>query len=161
MSEMFCPQCSTENKPEQRYCRQCGMPLTAVRLAIEGRVDEAIKKFKKGETMISWGFVLTSIGLVNAGINAFFHAWQSAVFSAGFGLAIGTTLIIWGLSRLGKANKLLNPPEKEEAKIPAHAQSENADAALPPAPITEELIKTPARPLSVVENTTIKLKPPQ
>ncbi|HEX8845694.1 MAG TPA: zinc-ribbon domain-containing protein [Pyrinomonadaceae bacterium] len=157
---MFCPQCATENQKEQRYCRQCGVPLTAVRLAVEGRVEEALKRYKKSENLISWGLILASIGLVNAGINAFLHAWQSAVFSAGFGLVLGITLIVWGLNRLGNASKLLTPPEKDETKTsPVLAQSENA--ALPPAPITEELISRPARPPSVVENTTIKLKPPQ
>lgn len=160
---MFCPRCGMENKLEQRFCRQCGLTLPAVRLALEGRVDEAVQKSRKGETALGWGFILMLVGLVNAGINAFLHAWQSAVFSAGFGLVIGITLITIGLTRVGSANKLLNlAGKKDEAEKLPPAQSEHAgEAALPPAPITEELRRTPVRPPSVVENTTIKLKPGQ
>lgn len=39
---MFCPHCGSENKLE-KYCRQCGLSLTAVRLALDGRIDEARK----------------------------------------------------------------------------------------------------------------------
>jgi uncharacterized membrane protein YvbJ len=40
---MFCPQCGSENNIEKKYCRQCGFSLSAVRLALDGRTDEAIK----------------------------------------------------------------------------------------------------------------------
>jgi len=39
---MFCPECGSENDVE-RYCRRCGKSLSAVRLALDGRIDEAIK----------------------------------------------------------------------------------------------------------------------
>ena len=156
---MFCPRCATENKQEQKYCRQCGLTLPAVRLALEGRVDEAILKYKKSETMLSWGFVVLLIGGLNAGANAFFNAWQSAVFSGAFGFLAGIILIVLGLTRMGRARKILDPPEKKiEPDAPAIDESRHADAALPPASITEELIQTPARPHSIVENTTISLK---
>jgi hypothetical protein len=40
---MYCPQCGSENDPDKKYCRSCGLPLSAVRLALEGRVDAAIR----------------------------------------------------------------------------------------------------------------------
>ena len=156
---MFCPRCATENKKEQRYCRQCGLTLTNIRLALDGRVDEAIQKYKKSETTLDWGFVILLIGGLNAGINAFFHAWQPAIFSGVIGFVVGITLILIGLSRMGHASKILNPAEKKiEPETPALNQSEYAATALPPAPITEEIKQTPAPPSSVIENTTIKLK---
>lgn len=156
---MFCPRCATENKKEQRYCRQCGVTLPAIRLALEGRVDEAIQKYKKCESVLDWGFVILLIGGVNAGINAFFRAWPAAILSGTLGFVVGTILILIGLSRLGRASKILNPPEKKvEPDIPALDQSAHVEAALPPAPITEELLQAPARPPSVVENTTLELK---
>lgn len=155
---MFCPRCATENKLEQHYCRQCGLPLPSVKLALEGHVDEAIQKYKKSETLISWGYILLLIGGVNAIINGFLNAWQSAIFSAAFGFIVGLMLITLGLTRMGRANKLLNPPEKkDEPETPAINQSDYAASALPPAHITEEIKQTPAPPPSVVENTTIKL----
>jgi uncharacterized membrane protein YvbJ len=159
---MFCPRCATENKNEQRYCRQCGLTLPAVRLALEGRVDEAIQKYKKSETILGWGFVLLLIGALNAGVNAFFSAWQSAIFSGAIGFVIGVVLILMGLSRMGRARKMLDPPEKQiEPDAAAIDESRQADAALPPASITEEIIQTPARRHSVIDNTTINLKRPQ
>ena len=161
-TQMFCPRCATENKKEQRYCRQCGLTLPAIRLALEGRVDEAIQKYKKSEGALDWGFIILLIGGLNAGANAFFRAWPPAIFSGVIGFVVGITLILVGLSRMGQASKLLNPPEKkvepdtQELNQPGHANS-----ALPPAPITEELKQTPARPLSVVENTTLELKQPK
>ncbi len=156
---MFCPRCATENKKEQRYCRQCGLTLSTIRLALDGQVDEAIQKYKKSETTLDWGFVILLIGGLNAGINAFFHAWQPAIFSGVIGFVVGITLILIGLSRMGHASKLLNPPEKKvEPETPAINQADYAAATLPPAPITEEIRQTPAPPPSVIENTTIKLK---
>jgi hypothetical protein len=40
---MFCPQCGSDNDADKKYCRSCGQPLTAVRLALDGNVDAAIK----------------------------------------------------------------------------------------------------------------------
>lgn len=40
---MFCPQCGADNDVDKRYCRNCGQGLSAVRLALDGRVEAAIK----------------------------------------------------------------------------------------------------------------------
>lgn len=153
---MFCPRCATENQKEQRYCRQCGLTLPSVKLALEGHVDEAIEKLKKSKTALEWGFIILIIGLLNAGINLLLHAWQSAIFSGVIGLLVGKVLILIALLRIWRADKLLNLTEKkDEQKV--LAQPERDESALPPAPITEELRRTPAPAPSVVENTTIKL----
>jgi hypothetical protein len=141
---------------EQHYCRQCGLPLPSVKLALEGHVDEAVAKLKKSKTALEWGFIIVLLGLLNAGINLLLHAWQPAIFSGLVGLLIGKTLILIALFRIWSANKLLNPAEKKED--PRLNQPERGEATLPPAPITEELKRTPSFPPSVVENTTIKLK---
>jgi hypothetical protein len=158
-TSMFCPRCATENKLEQRYCRQCGLTLPAVKLALEGDVDEAVGSLKKSKTALEWGLIIVVLGLLNAGINAFFHAWQSAIFSGAVGLLVGKMLILIAMLRIWRADKLLNPPEKKvEPEAPAINQSDYAATTLPPAPITEEIRRTPAPPHSVIENTTIKLK---
>lgn len=154
---MFCPRCGTENKLEQRYCRQCGLTLPSVKLALEGHVDEAVEKLKKSKTALEWGFIIVLIGLLNAGINVLLHAWQSAIFSGAVGLLVGKALILIAMLRIWRADKLLNTSEKKEEPT-ALTQPERAEAALPPAPITEELRPTLSPAASVVENTTIKLK---
>jgi hypothetical protein len=158
---MFCPRCATENKKEQRYCRQCGLTLSTIQLALEGRIDEAIEKYKKCENTLDWGFIILLIGGLNAGINAFFRAWPVVIFSGAIGFVVGITLILIGLSRMGRTTKMLSPPEKRvEPETHALNQPEHANSALPPAPITEELRRTPAPPASIIEDTTLKLKPP-
>ena len=159
---MFCPRCATENKKEQRYCRQCGLTLSTIQLALDGRIDEAIQKYKRSENTLDWGFIILLIGGLNAGINSFFRAWPIVILSGVIGFVVGITLILIGLSRMGRATKMLSPPEKK-VEPDAHAlnQPEHANNALPPAPITEELRRTPARPPSVVENTTLELKQPE
>ena len=109
--------------------------------------------------MLDWGFVVLLIGGLNAGINVFFNAWPAALLAGAIGFIVGITLILIGLSRLGHAGKILNPPDKKvEPEALPPAQSERPNIFLPPAPITEELRETPGPPPSVVENTTLKLK---
>ena len=61
---MFCPSCATENQPEQKYCRRCGQPLAGVHLALEGRVDEAIKTLRIGEKTSRAKFFLLAAALL-------------------------------------------------------------------------------------------------
>ncbi|HKY04700.1 MAG TPA: zinc-ribbon domain-containing protein, partial [Blastocatellia bacterium] len=58
---MFCPNCGTNNNPEQKYCRQCGQHLAATRIALEGGFDHALDKLKKGENAVSSGVVTFAI----------------------------------------------------------------------------------------------------
>ena len=59
---MFCPQCGSENDAEKKYCRSCGQPLAAVRLALDGRVDAAIK-MSKGERRLTPHRVRVGVGV--------------------------------------------------------------------------------------------------
>jgi hypothetical protein len=59
---MFCPQCGSENDRDKEYCRSCGQPLHAIRLAFEGRVDAAIR-MSKGEQRATAHRVRLGIGV--------------------------------------------------------------------------------------------------
>jgi hypothetical protein len=158
---MFCPRCATENKQEeqQRYCRHCGLTLAAVRLALEGQVDEAIRQYKRSANALDWGFLVLLISGLSVGTNALFRFWPAVIFVGTIGFVLGITLLLIGLSRMGRADKVLAAlGKKAEKDAPALDQSEQSNAVLPPAPITAELRQTPARPPSVVENTTLELK---
>jgi hypothetical protein len=145
---VFCPRCSTENSFEQRYCRQCGLSLPAVNLALAGCIDEALSKLKKGSSYFSGGVVVLIIGLLNALVNGYFAAWQSAVFSAALGSVIGVPLIAAGIARVRSAKRLLNPEESEEGlKGLAKAGEESSKALHPKQPIS----------VLVTEGTTMKL----
>ena len=150
---MYCPRCGVENDTGQGYCRGCGLSLPAVRLAAEGRVEEALAKLSKGAGGISGGALIFVIGLLNALVNGYFAAWQSAVVSALVGSAVGVPLVAAGLARVGRARRLLSPEEDvkglpgagRETPAPLHGAP---DGALNPEPSARA---------SVTEHTTLKL----
>ena len=49
---MFCPQCGSDNDADKKFCRSCGQSLAAVRLALDGRVEAAIK-MSEGEQRLT------------------------------------------------------------------------------------------------------------
>jgi uncharacterized membrane protein YvbJ len=63
---MYCPDCGTINENKPRFCRKCGRSLTAIQLATDGRVDEAIIKFKKSEHLLGTGLVIFAIFVLAA-----------------------------------------------------------------------------------------------
>ena len=83
---MFCPQCAAENDIDKSYCRQCGQPLSAVRLALECRVDEAIKIVEGDKNLTGHRFrialagvvILTAIVTILSGVRIGFANIQSA-----------------------------------------------------------------------------------
>lgn len=152
---MFCPRCSTESGPAQSYCRQCGLTLSTVRLAMEGRVDEALTKLKKGKSALRKGFIIFTFFLLAAIVSLLrsgpfeiaiwpltfqiTHWWVAVICS----LLLGIPVILVGLSRLRRAERLLD----------AHA--EGSRRAVEEVDRTEAL--PPAAPGSVIEDRTQKL----
>src|SRR5262245_40931853 len=68
-TNMFCPACGSDNDGDKKYCRSCGQPLSAVRLALDGRVDAAIKmsegerRLKPHRVRVGLGIFLILVGL--------------------------------------------------------------------------------------------------
>jgi hypothetical protein len=157
---MFCPKCSTENLLDQKYCRQCGLQLANVRLSLEGRLDEAAEKVKKGEESIASGLLILGIFFFIAivsvslavvlGKGAFFSGALNLIL----GLIFGLPAILAGLSRIRSANRLLNP-HQAKASLPGPAKP---GVLLPPAPDTDPSIATLQQPDSITEHTTYELK---
>ena len=139
---MFCPKCGAENGSGQAFCRRCGLSLRAVRLASEGRVDEALAGVNKGSGNVTGGTLIIVIGLLNALINAYFAAWPAALICVLAGSGVGVPLIAAGMLRVRRARRLLNPDEEPEA----------LDEAAPHAPLPEASARD-----SVTEHTTLRL----
>jgi hypothetical protein len=161
---MFCPQCGSSNNLDQKFCRQCGKALTAVRLAMEGRVEEALEKLRKGEDWLATGAInlaiFSSIAFLVMFLGPYFKGFEGdrwPLINIILGLAIGLPLIIRGVRRLEHARKIL---EAEDQKKRAANGLDNRPEALPEAPITASTLATHTTPASVTEHTTYDLEPP-
>lgn len=159
---MFCPRCSSENSSDRKYCHQCGLPLNAVSLALEGRVDEAMSELNKATRRLrgslkAYGIFLliVLIGLLLKGRLSFF----SFAASATFGLIVSLPFLITVLEKLRQANGLLNG--QVQSKHLATELSARPDAQLPSASTNDLSIIRPEVPGSVTERTTQALKRPE
>ena len=160
---MFCPKCSAQNETEQKYCRQCGLPLTIVNLALEGRVDEALAQYKKGGGALSGGTITLGLCLIGALINLILipGPWNGYAVLANsiIGLVIALPMIITGHVRLSRAKRLLSSEDHTHLLI--KAESHRTAELLPPASVTDSLLSPMPIPGSVTEQTTLNLKSPE
>jgi zinc ribbon protein len=116
---MFCPNCGSENDQQKSYCRHCGLPLAAVRLAVDGRVDEAIKTIEAHRSLRLYrGRMLIGVLLILIAISTIFSAGKfgfSNVQSAAFILII-LVLFFMMLVRTGhRVAQLLDTNTKSSA----------------------------------------------
>jgi hypothetical protein len=157
MKRMFCPRCATEEQEERQFCRVCGSPLSDVRLALDGRVGEALKKLEAGEIQLfrPAAAALLFLFLVTALVNL-----PSGVAPLLFGLLSGALLsakLVHARNerRLDDARKLLgHKPQAGEQKSLRGART--AGLTLPLPPDAAPGAHLPA-PYSAVEATTLEL----
>ncbi|MGE0886524.1 MAG: zinc-ribbon domain-containing protein [Blastocatellales bacterium] len=161
---MFCPKCGAQNKIEQKFCRNCGQSLPAVRMALEGRIDEAVATLEKDFDKLSSGVVTLVIFTIIALAISFF-SFGSTTINLMLGLLIAGPMIYKGIKRLKSSIALLDQKELAQVKkdsSPAPIKLEQGDysnAALPPVPDTDPILRAPI-PVSITEETTHKLKQP-
>ena len=156
---MFCPLCNTENESEQGYCRQCGLPLSGVRLAISGRAEEALSRYKKGSGALSAGAITLLVCVLIALLNFFLSSESrnyGTLVNLLIGLVVALPLIIIGMVRVSRAEGLL---KDEEFAIHQLRGQTYKPASLPSdtrriVPLAE----SPSARNSVTEQTTVKLK---
>ncbi len=152
---MFCPQCSAENKIEQKFCRQCGLPLRGVRLALEGRLSSGVDLLKKDFDSLAGGVATLGIFVVIALISWFFDREKnfSVLINLVLGLIITAPIIYRGLKRVEKAIKEVDAGQPART-LPA---AENPTAIPAGAPDTDPLTASPVTPVSITEGTTRNL----
>jgi hypothetical protein len=146
---MFCPQCGSENNLEKGYCSRCGLPLTAVRLALDGRIQQAVqisdgdRKLWRYRLRIGIAalFMLIAIATIVTRGEIGFSNIQSAAF-----ILIIVMILFMHLSRKSyRIARLL-----EDQSTPNSARGELREAA------RETNVLTPS---SITEQSTIKLNP--
>lgn len=137
---MFCPQCAAENEIDKSFCRKCGQSLAAVRLALEGRVDAAMKIAEGDKKLTGYRLriglaglvILTAIVTILSGVRIGFANIQSAAL-----ILILVMLYFFQLSRnYHRVARLLD--------------TENQSAA--------PKLNNIAPPESITEQSTLKLK---
>src|ERR1041385_9031692 len=107
---MFCPRCSTDNNLEQKYCRKCGLQLTAARMALQGTIDEALVKYKRGARLVSGGSLFLILSALVALVNVFLNSmpWNyGVIINLVIGLTVTVPIISAGLMRLRSAQRAL------------------------------------------------------
>lgn len=158
---MFCPRCAAQNKPEQKFCRNCGLSLPSVRLALDGKVEEASATIAKDVDQLVGSAATFGIFALIALVSAFFDR-AMPIMNLALGFLIAGPMFYRALKRAQRAIELIAPtdtPRKsldEAAGPPALAPAEDGTAV----PDTGKMAPEPA-PGSVTDHTTLELKPPR
>ena len=150
---MFCPQCSSENSLEQKYCRRCGLELAAARISLQGGVGAALTRHKKGQGVLAGGGLTLVIFVLAALANIFLDTGPYPVFiNLLLGLGIGVPLMGAGLIQMRSAARSLHATEEHSQLAADHSNRELAVTSSPYS--TDPLLP----PDSVTEHTTLSLK---
>lgn len=156
---MFCPLCSTHNESQQGYCRQCGLSLGGVRLAVSGRAEEALSRYKKGGGALSGGTIVLIVCVLIALMNFFLSSGPrnyGVLINLLIGLLVALPLIISGMVRVSRAGGLL---KDEDLAIRQMRGQTDEPAPLPPG--TGRIVPPAGSSSagdSVTEQTTLRLK---
>ena len=153
---MFCPRCSAENGLEQKYCRQCGLQLTAARIALQGVVDEALNRQKKGANLISGGSIFLILSVMAALANILLNSgpWNyGVVINLLVGLLITVPMIVIGTVRLRRAQRTLQPKDDERGQLESDS-SRGMETLAASAHPTGRLLSPAEAPDSITEWTT-------
>src|SRR5687767_8843399 len=157
---MYCPKCSAQNEPEQKYCPHCGLTLAPVRLALDGRAEEAIAKFQRGKKSIYGSAMTLGIWSGCALINTLLIPSPWNVYVAGVNVALGLLIAVpmgvTGYARLSRAERVLD--RKGNRGNALEDQSRHSQLPVPKASTTNPLFSSAPAPGSVTEHTTRNLK---
>jgi hypothetical protein len=161
---MLCPRCGAENDLEQSYCRQCGLSLSAVRLTLEGHIDEARVKIQKARNTLRNGAGITGISILILIVGHLIGAIGGHILiltpfdllCLGMMMVIGMPLIIKGVLMIERANNLLSG--KADFRSLALEQGKGSVTGLPAAGPDSALGRGLQSGDSVTEHTTIHLE---
>lgn len=158
---MYCPQCSAHNSQKQKYCRQCGLGLTDVRFALEGKANETITKYRKGGELFVTGLIILGICILNVLINQIMSSEARNLATSAIlilGLVISLPIIITGLVRISLADRLLKLKQEQQSDPLPGSATEWSEPQLQQAPVTDPLMSQLSSRGSVTEGTTFKLR---
>lgn len=149
---MYCPDCATLNDTQTRYCRKCGRSLTGVQLALEGRIDDAIAKFKKSEDLLGLGLLVFALTMAGALFMLFLEGPRPFSFIVVLGLIVCLPIVLTGLIKVDRVRRLLEQ-DAEPKQVGPNNKTNNAL----PARTTDPLEIVPELRGSVTDRTTLHL----
>jgi hypothetical protein len=149
---MYCPDCATLNDTQTRYCRKCGRSLAGVQMALDGRVEEAISKFKKSEDVLGLGLLVFALCMAGALFMLFLEGPRPFSFIVILGLIVCLPLVLTGLIKVDRVRQLLE--DSADAKQIGPASKTNNTL---PARTTDPLEIVPQLRGSVTDRTTLHL----
>lgn len=161
---MLCPRCGTENNLEQSYCRQCGLALSIVRLAVEEHADEAWEKMRNARKTLLSGTGISAMQIlililghmIGAIGGKFLVITPFDLIVLGILSIIGMPLIVKGVVEIERANNLLSGKDKTGKSSLANLK--RSTTALPSADTVNSLDASLHFPDSVTEQTTVHLE---
>ena len=152
---MFCPQCSAQNESKQRYCRQCGQLLSTVHLALEGRADEAIMRFKQARNSLNYG--LSFLGMfILIGLFTFLLGGVVPYAVLAIGFAVCLPSILKGIMLLRRVSHLLGVTEDTSSLMIERPMRSAIES--PAIRTTDPMDLRSQVPDSVAAHTTLDLK---
>ena len=159
---MYCPRCSAENDLKQKYCRQCGLQLGPVQLALHGGMEEALTKHKVGEWLLAGGSIFLVLSVLAAFANIFLNSgpWNyGVIINLLIGLIVTVPMITIGMVRLRRARRALQLKDEQGQLASDHSQGEKTLAAS--AHPADRLLSAVEVPDSITEGTTRLLTTPE
>lgn len=153
---MFCPKCGSQNSDETKYCRGCGVDVSGVIAAVEGRPPDVTALAEKHIDLFSRGLrgLVMGVGFLFVAIVAFGISSRLAVLAI-FALAFAFVFLGTGISRLVQASgmkRLRKASAEQPALTPGTTEYVKPARSLYE---TDDLIALPA---SVTDHTTHRLK---
>src|SRR5262245_61758810 len=127
---MFCPRCATQNKTDQKFCRGCGLSLSSVRLALEGKVDEATAELRQSFDKLGSGVGTMGFSFLATAINSFLWDW-GVLINLILGFLITIRLFHRGFKQMERAVKTLEGKEQQPAS-PAIAAASQPNSQIEP-----------------------------
>jgi hypothetical protein len=162
---MYCPNCSTQNRDDIKFCRACGANLSLVPQALTGQLPQAStgKHGRHGDK--DSPSMESAIQKAFAGIGFIFVAF-ACLFFAPAGRIWWFWLLIPAFGTLGKsAAEYFTIKNKQQNAAQTNQLPQYQQPAIPPPPVsvdyrprnTGELVQPPP---SVTESTTKLFDPP-
>jgi hypothetical protein len=127
-------------------------------IALKGKLQDATINVKKGSDLVAIGLIIIGICKLNILLNLFINSdrWGT-LFNVLLALLVGVPLIVIGVKRLTRAEKILTPKdEPDQSAIDTSIDTSSELFKQLPAD-TDRSVSVP----SVTEHTTLELKEPE